>query len=99
MLSEVARLVWGAGSAVYGVFTDKAKSEEIYRYVVPELHDALKKGRKITSPDVVKAIKILEGLAPVGARRRNFNRRYLKNKVDILSLPLDPERLSVGVWW
>lgn len=45
MLSEVVRLVWGAGSAAFGVFSDKAKSEEIYRYVVPELHNDLRQGK------------------------------------------------------
>jgi len=99
MLSEVAKLIWGAGSTAYGVFSDKVKSKKIYRYVVPELHYALKTGRKINSPDVINAIKILEDLAPVGARRRNFNRRYLKNKAYLLSLPLDPDDLSVGFWW
>ena len=46
MLSEVVRLFWGAGSAAFGVFSDKAKSEEIYRYVVPELHNDLRQGKQ-----------------------------------------------------
>lgn len=53
----------------------------------------------MSSDDVVKAIKLLEKLPPVGARRRNFNRRYLKNKTDILSMPKDPDKLAVGYWW
>ncbi|CAG23268.1 hypothetical protein [Photobacterium profundum] len=99
MLSEVVRLVWGAGSVVVGAFSEKSKSEEIYRYVVPELQHALKSGTQMTSPDVVKAINILEGLPPVGARRRNFSRRYLARKIDILMLPTDPDNLAIGYWW
>ena len=99
MLSEVVRLVWGAGNAIVGTFTEKSKAEELYRYVVPELQDALKDGRTMKSTDVIRAIEILEKLPPVGARRRNFSRRYLQRKTDILALPIDPDNLSIGYWW
>lgn len=51
------------------------------------------------SPDVAKAIKILESLPPMGARRTNFSRRYLKDRISVLGLPLDPDSLGLGYWW
>lgn len=99
MLSEVVKLVWSTGTTIAGIFIEKSKSEEIYRYVVPEVQKALRAGAPMTRNDVVNAIKILEKLPPVGAKRRNFSKRYLQRKTDVLALPANPDDLSIAHWW
>lgn len=99
MLAEAGKLVWSAGSTIVGVFVEKSKAEELYRFIVPDIQQDLRNGKSFESEKVVSGIKILEKLPPIGARRRSFSRRYLKRKTDFLALPQDPDALSIAYWW
>ena len=98
MLSEVVRSLWTAGGAIYGVFANKAESEKIYRFVVPELKSKLEGNGSMADDDVKKAIEILKELPAFGAKRRNFEQKYLTERHSILTLPDDPTKIPFGYW-
>ncbi|MBM5073419.1 hypothetical protein HYO02_23105 [Vibrio parahaemolyticus] len=79
--------------------SQKNKAEEVYRSLVPLLHKHIKTGKNINDPYVQKAQKVLEELSPFGARRRNFKKWYIGSITKLLSLPHDPDKLSIACWW
>ncbi|MGD1335021.1 hypothetical protein [Vibrio harveyi] len=91
--------VSSAVEQIYGQVSGKQKANEYYRVLVPELHEAINKGVPLSDPQVQRLIKVITELAPVGARRRNFERRYMSDKESMLRLPSDPNSIMYGYWW
>ncbi|WDD99290.1 hypothetical protein [Thalassomonas actiniarum] len=83
----------------YKQIVTKNNAEEVYRSLVPLLHEQIKIGRTIDDPMIQNAQKVLEGLAPFGVRRRNFKRWYLGSNTKLLELPHDPDKLTIACWW
>lgn len=86
-------------SLMYKQISTKNQAEDVYRSLVPLLHDHIKTGKNINDPKVIKAQAILEGLAPFGAKRRNFRKWYIGSTSKLLILPHDPDKLSIACWW
>lgn len=86
-------------SLAYKQISTKNKAEEVYRSLVPLLHEHIRSGKNINDPMVQNAQAVLEGLSPFGARRRNFRRWYIGSTTKLLSLPHDPDELSIACWW
>ncbi|MDA0149069.1 ankyrin repeat domain-containing protein [Vibrio sp. LaRot3] len=60
-----------------------------YEQLVPQLHEQLENGVAISDPEVQKIVKEIIEVAPVGYRTTSFERRYMKDKESMLSLPKD----------
>lgn len=86
-------------TAMYREFSTKNQSEKVYRVVVPMIKDYVNQGYTFKNPELKEAVEMLKGLAPVGAPRHNFERRYLVDERTLLDLPDNPDRLSPGYWW
>ncbi|WP_257973666.1 hypothetical protein, partial [Vibrio parahaemolyticus] len=84
---------------IYGQVTGKQKANELYRVLVPELHEALERGVPLNDPQMQRLIKAITELAPIGAKRNNFERRYMADKESMLRLPNDPNSIMFGYWW
>ncbi|WP_199609720.1 hypothetical protein [Flocculibacter collagenilyticus] len=56
-----------------------------------------KYGRK--SEEFEELLNLLAGLAPIGAKRNNFIRRYIKNADGWRQLPANPDQIPYGFWW
>lgn len=92
-------MVKTAFEQIYGQVSGKQKANEWYKLLVPEIHEALENGTPLTDPQLAKLIEALINLAPVGARRINFTRKYTEDRDSLLRLPLDPEKIMYGYWW
>ncbi|MPW31927.1 hypothetical protein F9L16_23520 [Agarivorans sp. B2Z047] len=79
--------------------TTKKRSDEVYRTLVPLLHEQIKLGKTVQDPMVAQAQEVLISLAPFGARRKNFKLWYSGSVDKLLKLPHDPDELSYGCWW
>jgi len=96
-MSSALNLVYSAGSAIAGVFLEKNKADTIYRDIYPVLIKTInQQGRN--SPDSIKLLNVLGGLPSIGIRRRNFQRRYIKNENGWRELPITPEKIPYGHW-
>ena len=80
-------------------YIKKEDSDEVYRALVPMLHEQIKLGKNIDDPIIENAQNVLESLSPFGARRRNFKKWYIGSVTNLLKLPRDPDELSYGCWW
>lgn len=78
---------------------EKKDAEESYRAIVPLLKESIRAGKTINDPNILNAQEKLESLAPFGARRRNFKKWYIGSTAKLLTLPDDPDRLSIACWW
>jgi len=83
----------------YKQIVSKNNAEEVYRSLVPLLHEQIKLGKNVDNPMIQNAQKVLEKLAPFGARRRNFKKWYIGSNTKLLKLPLDPDDLAIACWW
>ncbi|MEE2003111.1 hypothetical protein QWY20_16750 [Alkalimonas sp. MEB108] len=96
-MSGVVNLLWEAGNQITGVFTSKISADQIYKHIYPSLVFIITtKGRK--SREAISLLSVLESLAPSGAKRRNFSRRYIQNQDGWKELPSDPQRIPFGFW-
>lgn len=84
---------------IYGQISGKQKANEWYKVLVPELHEALTRGVPLNDPQLQRLTEALTNLAPVGAKRNNFKRRYMSDRESMLSLPRDPNMIMYGFWW
>lgn len=83
---------------VKGLFDDKAHADELYRELMPVLQDFLMQGRRFNDPQVQHIITVLRELPAFGARRRNFENRYLQDEYGLRSLPMNPNDIPYGFW-
>ena len=81
---------------IYGQISGKQKANEWYKVLVPELHEALIRGVPLNYPKLQRLIEALTNLAPVGAKRNNFKKRYMSDRESMLSLPRDPNMIMYG---
>ncbi|EFP97562.1 hypothetical protein [Vibrio caribbeanicus] len=86
-------------SLVYNEFQNKQSSDKLYKANVPLIKMAIEQGFTLKDKMLRDSVDALESLAPFGARRRNFERRYLVDERSIMNLPNDPDKLSYGYWW
>ncbi len=91
--------LFDALGAMYGQISSKEGANKHYKTLVPMVKKLLKSGTPYKAKDIQRAIETLKDLAPVGARGRNFERKYLKNKQNFLLLPEDPNEIMYGFWW
>ncbi|MCG7564806.1 hypothetical protein MHM95_00670 [Pseudoalteromonas sp. CnMc7-15] len=77
----------------------KEEAEKTYRVVVPRIKKELKGGADYGNEDIQEGISLVLGLSPFGAKRRNFKRWYVGSKEKFMSLPDDPDKLSIACWW
>ncbi|MCG7553773.1 hypothetical protein GSF04_13760 [Pseudoalteromonas sp. A22] len=84
---------------VYRQFYKNGKdANEAYLKMLPLVKDAIKThGRD--SEVAIGALELLADLAPFGAKRRNFKRRYVDKPDGWKQLPADPNQLSYGYWY
>jgi len=82
---------------VFSLFSDKKHANQAYRQILPSLKLIItQQGR--SSKKAEDLLKALSNLAPYGARRGNFKRRYVNKLNGWRELPDDPHRLPYGVW-
>ncbi|XDF80098.1 hypothetical protein AAFX60_017115 [Aliivibrio fischeri] len=86
-------------SLAYKEFQNKQSSDKFYRANVPLIKLAIEEGFTLQDKMLRDSVDALESLAPFGARRSNFERRYLIDERTILDLPNDPDKLAYGYWW
>ncbi|MDW6005267.1 hypothetical protein [Vibrio mangrovi] len=83
---------------VKGVFDDRSHADELYCELIPLLHDYLMQGRRFNDPQIQHIVNILRELPADGARRRNFEKRYLQDEYGLRDLPTDPRKIPYGFW-
>ena len=91
--------IYGVGHLFYSEFYKSEKdANDIYIGIYPNLKiNCAKYGRD--SENFNKLLLILAKLAPFGAKRNNFIRRYINNKEGWRQLPKDPNNIPFGYWW
>lgn len=52
-----------------------------------------------TSKEFSQLLNVLAALAPLGAKRSNFKRKYIENQDGWRQLPKDPDNIPFGYWW
>ncbi|ANW25917.1 hypothetical protein BA953_17150 [Vibrio coralliilyticus] len=75
------------------------KANEIYKNLMPVLNDLLAKGYAFESTEVQAIVAILRDLPAFGAKRANFEKRFLKNEYTLRKLPQDPTALNGSGCW
>lgn len=98
-VSALASLVTKAGGHIFGQISGKSKANELYKILVPELKEDLENGIPISEPQVKRLIDAISELPSSGAKRRNFERRYMEDRYTMLTLPNDPNTIMYGYWW
>lgn len=91
--------LFGVFMQMYGRIEKKQNANESYVRLVTIINDQLSKGSRFSSPEVAASVELLRELAPDGARRRNFERRYLVDEYTLRKLPKDPRDLPYGYWY
>lgn len=84
---------------VKGVMDDKSHADELYKELIPLLHDYLMQGRRFNDPQIQHIVHILRELPEYGARRRNFEMFYLRDESGLRKLPMDPSKIPYGFWY
>lgn len=91
--------VYSAGDFLYKEFFKKKEdAEEQYKNLQPLLKITFgQSGRD--SKEFIGLLQALLSLTPIGAKRRNFKRRYIDDKDGWRKLPLEPAEIPYGHWW
>lgn len=84
--------------AMYGQIKQQESANELYSRIIVLLDELLAKGYSFKSPEIQVLVEMLKELPAMGARQRNFERRYLQDEYTLRDLPKDPRRLSRGYW-
>jgi hypothetical protein len=96
----------GAVGKVYSVlnlvykqfYQNEKEANEFYRAIYPGLKITfVKYGRD--SEEFNNLLLALAKLAPTGAKRSNFTKRYLTDKEGWKQLPSNPDSIIFGYWW
>ena len=94
---KVLNLVSKPIELVVGVFSSKRAANAIYTNLYPSLVYIIQtKGRQ--SSEARGLLEILKGIAPTGAKRSNFRKRYIDNLDGWRELPADPDKIPFGFW-
>lgn len=90
---------YAALELIYRQFYKNGKdANEAYIKMLPLVKDAIKTHGR--DSEIAKgALELLTELAPMGAKRRNFKRRYVDKPDGWKSLPADPNQISYGYWY
>ncbi|GGO67283.1 hypothetical protein [Bowmanella pacifica] len=91
--------IYSSAAFVYEQLFGSAKSaNETYKVLQPLLEPAsMRYGRD--SEEFTNLLDKIAELAPCGAVRRNFRRKYVENKHGWKELPADPDVIMFGYWW
>lgn len=91
--------IYSAGDFLYKEFFKKKEdAEEQYKNLQPLLKITFgQSGRD--SKEFIGLLQALLSLTPIGAKRRNFKRRYIDDKDGWRKLPLEPAEIPYGHWW
>ncbi len=82
-----------------GQIDSRSEAEETYHHIYPVLEELLAKGYAFESPEIQGIVEVLRGLPAWGAKRQNFEKRYLKNEAGLRELPRDPRNFyGKGLW-
>ncbi len=95
----LAGKIYSFGELIYSQFFKKeSDANKAYNAVYPVLRTTCgKSGRD--SKEFTQLLEFLASLAPIGAKRNNFKRKYIDNKEGWRSLPKDPNNIPYGFWW
>ncbi|CCN46716.1 conserved hypothetical protein [Vibrio nigripulchritudo MADA3029] len=83
---------------MYGQIVNKNNANETYDALKPILDDMLMRGLRFESKEIQAIIELLRELPAPGARRRNFEKRYLRNESGLRDLPRFASDFSRGFW-
>ncbi len=91
--------IYSAGDFIYKEFFKKKEdAEEQYKNLQPLLKITFgQSGRD--SKEFKGLLQALLSLTPIGAKRRNFKRRYIDDKDGWRKLPLEPAEIPYGHLW
>lgn len=81
-----------------GQIDNQSDANRAYENIYPVLTELLDKGYSFESEEIQAIVALLAELPAYGARRRNFEKLYLKDEYTLRKLPSDPKLLSRGVW-
>lgn len=98
-LVQLGQLAFDIVTTISSQFSTKSESEKLYKALVPALKQSLNQGEPFHSKQVQQGIQALLLLPPNGARKLNFEKRYLINEYTVVELPDDPDQLSIAYWW
>ncbi|SIO95765.1 hypothetical protein [Vibrio spartinae] len=74
-------------------------ADEIYKNTIVILEELLQRGYRFESPEIQAVVNILRDLPAMGAKRANFEKRYLQDEYTLRRLPHDPRKLyGQGCW-
>jgi len=90
--------LYSASYFVYKSFYQNEKdANEAYRRLTPAVKSLIKSyGR--TSDEATAALLALAELAPIGAKKRNFKIKYIKNPDGWKLLPKEPNDIPYAHW-
>jgi len=105
MLDVIKKMAGPAGKAVavgqllYKQFYKNEQDANLaYNAIYPSLRPTVAKfGRN--SAEFNEILNYLVSMAPLGAKRGNFVRKYINNPADWQSLSSDPDDIPFGFWW
>ncbi|MCC4226418.1 hypothetical protein LL295_23305 [Vibrio campbellii] len=82
-----------------GQLDSKADANRIYKDLYPVLEDLLSRGYGFDTPEIQGVISVLRELPAWGAKRANFEKRYLQDESTLRKLPRDPSYFNgQGCW-
>jgi len=95
----VSGKAYGLSELLYSQFFKNEKdANEFYKAIFPSLKiTCAKYGRE--SEEFNNLLLALAKHAPIGAKKSNFKKRYLKNKQGWKQLPSNPNLIPFGFWW
>lgn len=81
-----------------GQIKSKSDANRAYKLLYPVLEELLAKGYRFESREIQSIVGLLSEMPAWGARRKNFQRFYLKDEYTLRKLPRDPSNISSGMW-
>ncbi|QBG37155.1 hypothetical protein [Litorilituus sediminis] len=88
---------FGLGSTIFGVFKSKADANKAYLLLLPTLRSVIADNGR-SSPNANDLLEVIANLAPYGARKRNFKRKYVDKLSGWRDLPDNPDNFPYGFW-
>ncbi|QFT40078.1 MULTISPECIES: hypothetical protein [unclassified Vibrio] len=82
-----------------GQLDSQADANRVYKDLYPVLQDLLERGYRFESPEIQGVVSVLRELPAWGAKRREFEKRYLRDEYTLRKLPRDPSYFNgQGCW-
>tara|TARA_B110000211_G_C13934640_1_gene488758 strand:+ start:154 stop:471 length:318 start_codon:yes stop_codon:yes gene_type:complete len=91
--------IYTVGDLLYKEFFKKREdAEKQYKNLYPLLKITYGQSGRDAS-EFINLLNVFLSLTPVGAKRRNFKRRYIDDKEGWRKLPSEPAEIPYGHWW